>query len=88
MNIYVSNLSSVIQDEDLRSMFSAYGEVKSVEIVKDIISGESRGFGYIQMEDNLAAQKAIEELNQVEVDTLLVTVQEDSAYNLLNEREH
>ena len=88
MNIYVSNLSSVIQDEDLRSMFSAYGEVKSVEIVKDIISGESRGFGYIQMEDNLAAQKAIEELNQVEVDTLLVTVQADSAYNLLNEREH
>lgn len=85
MNIYVFNLSSVIQSEDLKNMFSAYGEVKSAEIIKDIISGESRGFGYIEMEDDAAAQKAIEALNQTEVDTLLVTVQEDGNHYQLNE---
>ena len=77
MNIYVCNLSSVIQNEDLRNMFSAYGNVQSAEIVKDIISGESRGFGFIEMEDNTAAQRAIDALDQMEVDTLPVTVQEN-----------
>lgn len=81
MNIYISNLSSVIQNEDLRHMFSAYGHVKSAEIIKDIISGESRGFGYIEMEDDAAAQKAIEALDQMEVDTLLVTVREDASHH-------
>ena len=77
MNIYVFNLSSVIQEQDLKHMFSAYGDVQSAEIVRDIISGESRGFGFIQMEDNTAAQRAIEELDQIEVDSLFVTVQEN-----------
>ncbi len=77
MNIYVSNLSSVIRSEDLIDLFSVYGEVKSGHIVNDIISGESRGFGYIEMEDRIAAQRAIEALNQIEIDTLSVSVQED-----------
>ena len=75
MNIYVFNLSSAIQDEDLKSMFTEYGNVSSAEIVKDIISGESRGFGYVEMENSAEARKAIEALNQKEVDTLSVTVQ-------------
>jgi RNA recognition motif-containing protein len=76
MNIYVFNLSSNIQSEDLEAMFSSYGNVSSAEIIKDIISGESRGFGYIKMEDTLAAQKAIDALDQLEIDTLTVSVQE------------
>ena len=77
MNIFVCNLSSVIKDNDLLNLFSVYGNVESVEIRKDIISGESRGFGYIEMKDDNAAQTAIEALNQTEIDTLPVTVQEN-----------
>jgi RNA recognition motif-containing protein len=75
MNIYVFNLSSAIRSEDLKSMFMAYGNVSSAEIVKDIISGESRGFGYVEMQDSTEAGRAIEALDQIEVDTLSVTVQ-------------
>jgi RNA recognition motif-containing protein len=78
MNIYVCNLSSVIQEKDLEHMFAAYGDVQSTEIVRDIISGESRGFGFIEMEDDIAARRAIDALNQSEVDTLPVTVQENT----------
>ena len=74
MNIYVSNLSNNIQNEDLKSMFTPYGDVSSAEIVMDIISGESRGFGYVEMANNAEAERAIEALNQMEVDTLSVTV--------------
>jgi RNA recognition motif-containing protein len=77
MNIYVSNLSSIIQNDDLKSMFAVYGDVKSARIVKDIISGESRGFGYIEMENDMAAQRAIDALHQTEVDTLSVSVEQD-----------
>lgn len=76
MNIYVCNLSSDIQDEDLKEMFAVYGNVQSVEIPKDIFSGESRGFGFIEMEDNTAAQNAIDALNQKEVDTLSLSVKQ------------
>jgi RNA recognition motif-containing protein len=68
----------MIQDADLKDMFAAYGSVKSVEIIKDIISGESRGFGFVEMEDDHAAKKAIAGLNQIELDTLPVTVQENT----------
>lgn len=77
MNIYISNLSSLICNEDLRKLFGAYGKVTSAELKKDIISGESRGFGFIEMEDNDAATNAIKALHQTEVDTLTVSVQEE-----------
>lgn len=77
MNIYISNLSSIIRSEDLIQLFSPYGKVKSGHIVNDIISGESRGFGYVEMEDNADAQKAIKALDQMEIDTLPVCVQEN-----------
>ena len=77
MNIYIYNVSSVVQSEDLKKMFSVYGYVQSAEIVSDIITGESRGFGFIEMTDDHAAQVAINALNQTEIDTLLVTVQEN-----------
>lgn len=76
MNISVFNLSSRIQSEDLRDLFSRYGDVTMAEVIKDIISGESRGFGYIEMRDQLAAHRAIGALNQTEIDTLTVSVQE------------
>ena len=78
MNIYICNLSSIIGNEDLKQLFSVYGEVKSANIVNDILTGESRGFGYIEMEDTAAAHKAITALDQTEVDTLVISVQENS----------
>ena len=77
MNIYISNLSSLICNDGLKQLFSTYGKVSSAEVMKDIISGESRGFGFIEMEDHDAATKAIKGLHQTEVDTLTVSVQEE-----------
>ncbi|MDB5229327.1 MAG: RNA-binding protein [Chitinophagaceae bacterium] len=63
MNIYVSNLSFNVQDEDLREFFAEYGEVSSAKIITDKFTNKSRGFGFVEMPDDEAAQKAITELN-------------------------
>lgn len=78
MNIYIANLDNAIDNERLRELFSSYGEVKSAEIVKDVFTGASRGFGYVEMEDE-AAQNAIEELNQTVLHTLTITVEKAPA---------
>jgi RNA recognition motif-containing protein len=59
MRIYISNLGGAIKENELKNLFATYGEVKSSEVVLDVFTGESRGFGYIEMEDDTAAQKAI-----------------------------
>jgi RNA recognition motif-containing protein len=63
MNIYVSNLSFNVQDEDLREFFAPFGEVTSAKIINDRTTGQSRGFGFVEMSDDTAARKAVEELN-------------------------
>lgn len=63
MNIYVSNLSFNVQDEDLRGFFESYGEVTSAKIITDKFTGKSRGFGFVEMSDSVAANKAIAELD-------------------------
>jgi len=68
MNIYVSNLSFDVQDQDLREFFTPYGEVTSAKIITDKFSGKSRGFGFVEMSDDTAAKKAIAELNDSVVD--------------------
>jgi len=68
MNIYVSNLSFDVQDQDLREFFTPYGEVSSAKIITDKFSGKSRGFGFVEMSDDTAAKKAIAELNDSVVD--------------------
>ena len=67
MNIYVGNLSREVSDEDLMTEFSAYGKVKSVKVIKDLFSGDSKGFGFVEMVVATEAQKAIDELNTKEV---------------------
>ena len=59
MNIYVGNLSGEISEEDLRQAFEAFGKVASVTIIKDKFSGESRGFGFVEMPAKAEAQSAI-----------------------------
>jgi RNA-binding proteins (RRM domain) len=63
MNIYVSNLSFAVQDEDLREFFAEYGEVSSAKVIKDKYTNRSKGFGFVEMPDDTAAQKAISELD-------------------------
>lgn len=68
MNIYVSNLSFSVQDEDLKEFFAEYGEVTSAKVITDKFTGKSRGFGFVEMSDNEASKKAISELNNASVD--------------------
>jgi len=63
MNIYVGNLSRDVTEDDLKQAFEAFGQVESANIVKDRFSGESRGFGFVQMPSKNEAQSAIDGLN-------------------------
>ena len=76
MNIYVSNLSFNVQDEDLKSYFADYGEVSSAKVITDKETGRSRGFGFVEMPDNAAAQKAMAELDGATVDGRAIKVSE------------
>lgn len=76
MNIYVSNLSFNIQDEDLREFFAPYGEVTSSKIINDRETGRSRGFGFVEMSDDAASKKAISELDGSEMDGRNIKVME------------
>jgi RNA recognition motif-containing protein len=67
MNIYVGNLSWQMTDEDLRNLFEQHGTVSSAKIVKDKVSGRSKGFGFVEMEDAGEAQQAITSLYDSEV---------------------
>ncbi len=79
MNIYIFNLNSTIGDQELEHLFSPYGQVTSAQVMKDLASGESRGFGYVEMEDDTAAQIAIDRLNETEWQTLTIFVQEEKS---------
>lgn len=67
MNIYVGNLSWQMTDEDLRTLFEQYGSVTSAKIVKDKVSGRSKGFGFVEMPDDSEAQNALSSLYESEV---------------------
>jgi RNA recognition motif-containing protein len=76
MNIYVSNLSFNVQDEDLKEFFTEYGEVSSAKVITDKFTGKSRGFGFVEMSDDEAARKAITELDQATVEGRAIKVME------------
>ncbi|KAF0117911.1 MAG: RRM domain RNA-binding protein [bacterium] len=76
MNIFVGNLSREVKDEDLRSLFETFGEVASVNVVKDKFSGESRGFGFVEMPAKASAQSAITGLNGKELKGRTINVNE------------
>ena len=76
MNIYVGNLSNQTTEDDLRQAFEAFGQVESVNIIKDRFSGESRGFGFVEIPSKQEAQKAIEEMNGKDLNGRAVNVNE------------
>ncbi len=67
MNIYVGNLSWSMTDEDLNNLFGQYGAVTSAKILKEKNTGRSKGFGFVEMQDDDAAKTAIATLNESEV---------------------
>ncbi len=74
MNIYVSNLSFNVRDEDLQEYFAEYGEVSSAKVIMDKFTNKSRGFAFVEMPDDEAAKKAIQELDGAAVDGRTISV--------------
>lgn len=76
MNLYVSNLMSSITDEDLKKLFSAYGQVASAKVITDKYTGVSRGFGFVVMPQQVEADKAVRELEGKNVEGRSISVAE------------
>jgi RNA recognition motif-containing protein len=76
MNLYVGNLSFQTGEDELQEAFAAYGEVESVAIIRDKFSGQSRGFGFVEMPDRDAALAAIAGLAGKDVGGRTITVNE------------
>ena len=81
MKIYVGNLSWNADESDLRDAFSAHGEVTLVQIITDRESGRSRGFAFVEMENDAEAQEAISAVNNKEIDGRPVKVNEAKPRN-------
>jgi RNA recognition motif-containing protein len=64
MNIYVGNLAYSVTQDDLREAFAAYGEISSVNLITDKFTGDSKGFGFVEMANNSEADAAIKALNE------------------------
>jgi len=76
MNIYAGNLSYDVTDEDLQTAFETYGQVTSANVIKDRFSGESRGFGFVEMASKEEGKAAIEALNGTQLKGKSITVNE------------
>jgi RNA recognition motif-containing protein len=76
VNIYIGNLSREVTEDELRKAFEAFGQVTSVNIIKDRYSGESRGFGFVEMPTKTEAQAAINGLNGTSLKERTLSVSE------------
>ncbi len=76
MNIYVGNLDYKVNENDLQGIFEDYGNVNSAKVITDKYSGRSKGFGFVTMEDESEAKKAIDELNGATLENRAMVVNE------------
>lgn len=76
MNIYIGNLSYKVRENDLKEVVEEYGSVDSIKIIKDRDTGKSKGFAFVEMENDNDAQRAIEELNGAEYEGRTMVVKE------------
>jgi RNA recognition motif-containing protein len=76
MNIYVGNLSRKVSEDELRQAFQAFGQISSVSIIKDKVTGESRGFGFVEMPSQEEALAAIAGLNGTDLGGRALSVNE------------
>jgi RNA recognition motif-containing protein len=76
MNIFIGSLPFTIKESDLREVFEEYGAVESAKIITDKFTGRSKGFGFVEMNNDEEAKRAIEELNGAEVEHRIIVVNE------------
>lgn len=76
MNIFVGNLAREVSEQDLEKAFAAFGSVKSVKIIRDMFSGESKGFAFVEMPGAQQSQQAIKELNAKDLKGKKIVVNE------------
>lgn len=76
MNIYVGNLASTVTEEKLRDLFEQYGEVTVIKIIKDKFTGIAKGFAFVEMPSNEAAQEAMNKLNGQNIEGKNIKVNE------------
>lgn len=76
MNIFVGNLAFKVNEEELKALFAQFGEVKSAKVIKDKFTGESRGFGFIEMASAAEAEQAISNLNGMDLEGRKIRVNE------------
>ncbi|NDV69868.1 RNA-binding protein [Dysgonomonas sp. 25] len=76
MNIFIAGLSYRVNDADLRELFAEYGEIASSKVIMDRQTGRSKGYGFVELSDEEAGKKAIEELNGAEYDGRTISVSE------------
>jgi len=76
MNIYIGNLANEVTEEDLKQAFETFGQVESVNIIKDKYTNRSKGFGFVEMASKAEGQSAIDGLNGKELKGKAVTVNE------------
>jgi RNA recognition motif-containing protein len=76
MNIFIAGLSFKVNDADLSNLFEEYGSITSAKVITDRQSGRSKGYGFVEIDDEEAAAKAIAELNGAEYDGRTISVSE------------
>ncbi|MCF8297551.1 MAG: RNA-binding protein [Saprospiraceae bacterium] len=76
MNIFIAKLNYDTKEESLKGIFEPFGEVSSVKIIMDKYSGRSKGYGFVEMPDDVAAQEAIDKLNETELDGRPIVVKQ------------
>ncbi|MFM9908708.1 MAG: RNA recognition motif domain-containing protein [Chitinophagaceae bacterium] len=88
MNMYVSNLSFHTTEEDLKSLFAQFGSVSSAKVIIDRETGKSRGFGFVEMDQDAEAKAAISGLNNKEIEgrAMSVSVAREKAPRTENKR--
>ncbi len=75
MNLYISNLDQEVTNEQLTNLFKQFGEVNTAEVVLDAFTGQSRGFAFIEMINDLEGQEAISRLNNFELNNRAISVE-------------
>lgn len=72
--MHVSNLDFKVQDEELKQLFVPFGDVASAKVIRDKVTGRSRGFGFVEMQSEEAGTKAMTELNNTEMNGRVLLV--------------
>lgn len=86
MNFYIGNLDLRVTENDLKEAFAQFGEVSSVTIIKNRFSGESQGYGFLEMPDNSDADKAIKALNGIAIKGRNIKITQQDPRNKRNKK--